>query len=61
MKLLLIAAAVPALASAELDRSLMSDAYWDVWNDAEQARIDADIEIPQKCQTLPYMLFTVYA
>ena len=44
MKLFLIAAVVPALAFAELDRSLMSDAYWSVWNDAEQARIDADIE-----------------
>ena len=26
------------------DRSVMSDAYWAIWNDAEQARIDADIE-----------------
>ena len=48
MKLFLIAAAVPALAIAELDRSLMSDAYWSIWNDAEQARIDADIERNRK-------------
>ena len=48
MKLFLIAAAVPVLASAELDRSLMSDAYWSIWNDAEQARIDADIERNRK-------------
>ena len=48
MKLFLIAAAVPALAFAELDRSLMSDAYWSIWNDAEQARIDADIERNRK-------------
>ena len=36
------------MASAELDRSLMSDAYWSIWNDAEQARIDADIERNRK-------------
>ena len=48
MKLFLIAAVVPALAFAELDRSLMSDAYWSIWNDAEQARIDADIEKNRK-------------
>ena len=48
MKLFLIAVAVPSLAFAELDRSLMSDAYWSIWNDAEQARIDADIEKNRK-------------
>ena len=30
------------------DRDLMSDAYWAIWNDAEQARIDADIEKNRK-------------
>ena len=30
------------------DRSLMGDAYWEIWNDAEQARIDADIEANRK-------------
>ena len=29
-------------------RSVMSDAYWKIWNDAEQARIDADIEANRK-------------
>jgi len=38
------AAALPAIAEFSLDRSVMSDAYWAVWNDAEQSRIDADIE-----------------
>ena len=27
-----------------LDRSAMSEQYWEIWNDAEQAKIDADIE-----------------
>ena len=35
-------------ALAEPSRSLMSDAYWKIWNDAEQARIDADIEANRK-------------
>ena len=34
--------------AADIDRSLMSDAYWAIWNDAEQARIDADIERNRK-------------
>ena len=38
-------AAAPA---DESDRGLMSDAYWAIWNDAEQARIDADIEKNRK-------------
>ena len=29
-------------------RELMSDAYWAIWSDAEQARIDADIEKNRK-------------
>ena len=32
----------------EFDRSVMSDGYWSVWNDAEQAKIDADIEKNRK-------------
>ena len=48
MKLLTIAAVLPALAFAGQDRSLMSDAYWAIWNDVEQARIDADIEKNRK-------------
>ena len=35
-------------AAQDIDRSLMSDAYWAIWNDAEQARIDADIERNRK-------------
>ena len=34
--------------ASDIDRSLMSDAYWKIWNDAEQARIDADIERNRK-------------
>ena len=30
--------------SFEIDRSAMSDAYWAIWNDDVQAKIDADIE-----------------
>ena len=30
--------------SNQIDRSVMSDRYWEIWNNAEQARIDADIE-----------------
>ena len=48
MKLLTIAAVLPALAFAGQDRSLMSEAYWKIWNDAEQARIDSDIEKNRK-------------
>ena len=38
--------AVPLAAFAEFraDRSVMSDAYWEIWNDAVQAKIDSDIE-----------------
>lgn len=48
MKLLTIVAVLPALAFAGQDRSLMSEAYWAIWNDAEQARIDSDIEKNRK-------------
>ena len=33
-----------AVADVALDRSVMSDAYWAVWNDEVQAKIDADID-----------------
>ena len=35
-------------AASGVGRSVMSDAYWAIWNDAEQARIDADIERNRK-------------
>ena len=31
-----------------IDRSVMSDRYWEIWNDAEQAKIDAAIEKNRK-------------
>ena len=37
-------AAVTAQAEFKVDRSVMSKKYWDAWNDAAQAKIDADIE-----------------
>ena len=33
-----------AFAEFKVDRSAMSDAYWKIWNDDVQAKIDADIE-----------------
>ena len=33
-----------AAAAFEVDRSVMAEAYWSVWNDEAQAKIDADIE-----------------
>ena len=43
---LLAGALLPSGAFAEfkVDRSAMSDAYWKIWNDDVQAKIDADIE-----------------
>lgn len=41
-----LALAVPVACGA--GRSVMSDAYWAIWNEAEQARIDADIERNRK-------------
>ena len=38
------AATLMASAAFEPNRSVMSDAYWQIWNDAVQAKIDADIE-----------------
>ena len=39
-----------ALASADfkIDPSVMGEKYWQIWNDAEQAKIDADIEANRK-------------
>ena len=42
------AAAAYAAAELKMDRSVISDAYWEIWNDAEQARIDEDIEANRK-------------
>ena len=36
--------ALSALAEFKMDKSVMSDAYWQIWNDDVQAKIDADIE-----------------
>ena len=38
------AATLVASAAFEPNRSVMSDAYWRIWNDDVQAKIDADIE-----------------
>ena len=35
-----------------INKSVMSDAYWKIWNDAEQARIDADIEKNRKADAV---------
>ena len=37
-----------AQAEFNVDKSVMSDKYWEVWNDAEQAKIDAAIEANRK-------------
>ena len=37
-------APLAACAAFEIDKSAMSDAYWKIWNDDVQAKIDADIE-----------------
>ena len=34
------------------DPSVMSAAYWRIWNDAEQAKIDADIEVNRKADAV---------
>ena len=33
-----------AQADFKIDGSVMSDKYWEIWNDQVQAKIDADIE-----------------
>ena len=40
--------ALSANAEFKLDRSVMSEMYWAIWNEAEQAKIDADIEANRK-------------
>ena len=50
-KLVIVAALAAMTAQAEfkIDRSVMSEEYWKIWNDGAQAKIDADIEkyVPQ--------------
>ena len=41
-----------ACAEFKVDRSVMSDAYWKIWNDQVQATIDADIEKFRKADAL---------
>ena len=44
---MMAAAAMCALAASaefKMDKSVMSDKYWEIWNDGVQAKIDADIE-----------------
>ena len=36
--------ALVASAEFKMDKSVMSDKYWELWNDGVQAKIDADIE-----------------
>ena len=43
-----LAAPMVALAGFQVDRSVMSDEYWAIWNDGVQAKIDADIEKNRK-------------
>jgi len=43
-----VLATAAAQAAFEMDKSAMSDEYWKIWNDAEQAKIDADIEAYRK-------------
>ena len=43
-----LAFAAAACAAQGIDKSVMSEKYWAIWNDAEQARIDADIEKNRK-------------
>ena len=44
----LMSLVLSASADFRIDRSVMSDKYWAIWNDAEQAKIDADIEANRK-------------
>ena len=37
------ATAFSAKGDFDMDRSVMSDKYWSIWNDEVQAKIDADI------------------
>jgi len=44
----LVLATMGASAVVQIDRSVMSDAYWKIWNDDVQRQIDADIEANRK-------------
>ena len=46
--LCLMSPVLSASAEFKVDRSVMSDKYWEIWNDTEQAKIDADIERNRK-------------
>ena len=37
-------AAMSVHAAFEMDKSVMSEGYWKIWNDKVQSKIDADIE-----------------
>ena len=54
IKYVIAAAVLPAIAAAEfkIDRSVMSDEYWKIWNDEAQAKIDADIEKYRKADAI---------
>ena len=41
-----------AFAGFKVDRSVMSEAYWQIWNDEAQAKIDADIEKYRKADAV---------
>ena len=45
---LVVLAATAACAGPQIDRSAMSAKYWRIWDEKEQARIDADIEANRK-------------
>ena len=40
--------AAPALADFQIDRSVMSEKYWQIWNDAVQAKTNAKVEGEQR-------------
>ena len=48
----LAASVLSARAGFKVDRSAMSDKYWEIWNDQVQAKIDADIEKYRKADAL---------
>ena len=48
----LASSVLSARAEFKVDRSAMSDKYWDIWNDQVQARIDVDIEKYRKADAL---------
>ena len=48
----LASSVLSARAEFKVDRSAMSDKYWEIWNDQVQARIDVDIEKYRKADAL---------